>query len=79
MTQKVKLDAKREGRTVSDKDAQTACSTVCPTNALVFGDVNDKSSEVSELKQDARKYYLLEALYTSPSVFYHTKIRNTKA
>ena len=79
MTQKVKLDAKREGRTVSDKDAQTACSTVCPTNALVFGDVNDKSSEVSELKQDARKYYLLEALNTSPSVFYHTKIRNTKA
>jgi len=62
-----------------DKDAQTACSTACPTNALVFGDVNDESSEVRALKSDERQYSLLEELNTSPSVFYQTKIRNRKA
>ena len=79
MTQKVKLDAKREGRKVRDEDAQTACSTVCPTNALVFGDVNDPNSEIKKQKEEPTQYDLLEALNTAPSVFYHTKIRNTKA
>jgi len=79
MTQKVKLDAKRDGRTVTDEEAQTACSTACPTNALVFGDVNDKTSEVKALKEQETRYSLLEALNTAPSVFYHTKIRNKKA
>lgn len=79
MIQKTKLDAKRDGRKVLDKDAQTACSIACPTNALVFGDVNDESSEVRTLKSDERKYFLLEAINTAPSVFYQTKIRNRKA
>lgn len=79
MIQKVKLDAKRDGRKVLDKEAQTACSVACPTNALVFGDVNDTSSEVSTLKEDERQYYLLEEINTAPSVFYQTKIRNRKA
>jgi molybdopterin-containing oxidoreductase family iron-sulfur binding subunit len=59
--------------------AETACSIACPTNALVFGDVNDESSEVKQLKSDERRYFLLEALNTAPSVFYQTKIRNRKA
>jgi molybdopterin-containing oxidoreductase family iron-sulfur binding subunit len=79
MIQKTKLDAKNAGKKVADIDAQTACSIACPTNAMVFGDVNDKSSEVSKLKEDDRQYYLLEALNTAPSVFYQTKIRNKKA
>jgi len=79
MIQKTKLDAKRDGRKVLDKDAQTACSTACPTNALVFGDVNDESSEIRTLKSDERQYYLLEEINTAPSVFYQTKIRNRKA
>jgi molybdopterin-containing oxidoreductase family iron-sulfur binding subunit len=79
MIQKTKLDAKRDGRKVLDKDAQTACSIACPTNALVFGDVNDESSEVKQLKSDERRYFLLEAINTAPSVFYQTKIRNRKA
>ncbi|MGC6428173.1 MAG: TAT-variant-translocated molybdopterin oxidoreductase [Flavobacteriales bacterium] len=79
MTQKFKLDAKREGRKVRDEETHTACSVVCPTNALVFGDVNDTESEIKKQKEEPTQYYLLEALNTAPSVFYHTKIRNTKA
>ena len=35
------MDAKKAGQTVRDEDAQTACSSACPTNAIVFRDVND--------------------------------------
>ncbi|MBC8464390.1 MAG: 4Fe-4S dicluster domain-containing protein, partial [Bacteroidetes bacterium] len=79
MIQKTKLDAKKAGRKVADVDAEVACSVACPTNAMVFGDVNDKESEVSKLKADDRQYDLLEILNTAPSVFYQTKIRNKKA
>ena len=74
--QEIKLDAKKAGRRVRDEDAQTACSSACPTNAIVFGDVNDELHQIQEMKKDARAYKLLEHLNTDPSVFYQTKIRN---
>ena len=79
MIQKTKLDAKKSGSLVSDEDAQTACSIACPTNAMVFGDVNNESHAISDLKKNERQYYLLEEINTEPSVFYQTKIRNKKA
>jgi len=74
--QEIKLDAKKAGNTVRDEDAQTACSSACPTNAIVFGDVNDDSHQIQTLKKTPRAYKLLEHLNTDPSVFYQTKIRN---
>ncbi len=74
--QEIKLDAKNSGTRVRDEDAQTACSSACPTNAIVFGDVNDETHEVQSLKKEERAYTLLEHLNTAPSVFYQTKIRN---
>jgi len=74
--QEIKLDAKKAGTRVTDADAQTACSSACPTNAIVFGDVNDDSHKIQTLKKDPRAYKLLELLNTDPSVFYQTKIRN---
>ena len=74
--QEVKLTAKREGRPVRDGEAQTACSSSCSTNALVFGDSNNKESEVWKLRNDERAYDLLDHLNVNPSVFYQTKIRN---
>ena len=74
--QEIKLTAKKNGEKVSDSDAQTACSSVCSTNAIVFGDANDASHDIHNLKQDPRKYDLLDHLNVAPSVFYQTKIRN---
>jgi molybdopterin-containing oxidoreductase family iron-sulfur binding subunit len=74
--QEIKLDAKKAGARVRDEDAQTACSSACPTNAIVFGDVNDDTHQVQTLKKEERAYKLLEHLNTDPSVFYQTKIRN---
>ncbi len=76
-TQKSILDAKRDGRTVKDEEFQTACSAACSNGAIVFGDINNAESEVSELKKSERVYHLLESVGTRPNVFYHVKVRNT--
>jgi molybdopterin-containing oxidoreductase family iron-sulfur binding subunit len=46
MLQKVKLDAKKDGRKLRVGEAQTACSIACDTGALTFGDVLDEKSDV---------------------------------
>ena len=50
----------------------------CPTNAINFGNVNDKESEVSKARlDDTRNFYVLEQLHVLPNVSYLAKIRNT--
>jgi len=73
------LTAKKEGRPVKDEEFQTACSSACPTGAMVFGDVNDKQSEVALITEDERAFHLLAEVGTKPNVFYHLKVRNTEA
>lgn len=77
MTQKTILDAKRDGRAVKPNEFKTACSAACSSGAMVFGDINDKESDISALKDDNRAYHLLEAVGTRPNVVYQTKVRNT--
>jgi Fe-S-cluster-containing dehydrogenase component len=74
--QAAKLKAKNENRALLVNEVQTACSQSCPANAIVFGDLNDKESEMSNLISSGRRYNLLEELYTKPSVNYLTKIKN---
>ncbi|HDZ15093.1 hypothetical protein LCGC14_1534050, partial [marine sediment metagenome] len=57
-TQKTILDAKRDGRVIEDGEFQTACSLACGPGAIVFGDVNDKESKVSELVESDRMYHM---------------------
>tara|TARA_B110000977_G_scaffold184693_1_gene248748 strand:- start:12 stop:3107 length:3096 start_codon:yes stop_codon:yes gene_type:complete len=76
MLQKVKLDAKKDGRKVRTGEAQTACSIACDTGALTFGDVLDEKSDVFTESKSPRAYHLLEELNTAPSVWYQTKVRN---
>ena len=76
MTQKTILDAKLEGRQIKDGEFQTACSAACTSGAMTFGDINDKESEVAQLKENDRMYHLLEHVGTKPNVMYQTKVRN---
>ena len=76
MTQATILKAKNEGRLVKDGEFQTACSNACTSGAMVFGDVNDKESQVAKLAEDKRAYHLLEHIGTKPNVVYHVKVRN---
>jgi Fe-S-cluster-containing dehydrogenase component len=61
---------------VRDGEIVTACQASCPTQAIVFGDLNDPNSRVSQALKDQRHYSLLEELNTRPAIQYATKIRN---
>jgi molybdopterin-containing oxidoreductase family iron-sulfur binding subunit len=71
-----KIDAEKENRKVRDGEIQTACQASCPTEAIVFGDINDKKSRVSQLKADPRNYSLLADLNTRPRTTYMANLRN---
>ncbi len=75
--QEWKLKAKLENRTLKDGEIIPACAQACPAEAIVFGDLNDPDSRVSQLFKDERNYHLLEELHTLPSTGYLTRIRNT--
>ncbi|MCC6395527.1 MAG: 4Fe-4S dicluster domain-containing protein [Bacteroidetes bacterium] len=74
--QGAKIRAKREGRPLNDGDAQPACAQSCPARAIIFGDVNDPSSEISKTLSSPRHYRVLEELGVRPSVGYLTLVRN---
>ena len=67
-------DAEREGRGLPDGELQPACVQACPTDTLVFGDLNDPNSRVSRLAKDSRHYRLRESLGTEPNVIYLKKV-----
>ncbi len=78
--QEAKLTAKKDSRPLVDSDIQTACQQACSTDAIVFGNVNDKKSAVNQLRtKDGvnRTYYVLEQLHILPNVSYMAKVRNT--
>jgi MoCo/4Fe-4S cofactor protein with predicted Tat translocation signal len=74
--QGAKIQSELEGRKVRDGEIVTACQAVCPTEAIVFGDVNDPNSRVSKLKAEQRNYSLLGELNTKPRTTYLTALRN---
>lgn len=70
---KAKDHAKDENRTVRDGEITPACAQTCPTNAITFGNILDKESEVYKKSQADRKFRVLESLGTSPAVHYLRK------
>jgi molybdopterin-containing oxidoreductase family iron-sulfur binding subunit len=74
--QNAKIQAELEDRKVYDGEIVTACQAVCPTEAIVFGDVNDPTSRVSKLKQSERNYSLLGELNTKPRTTYLSQLKN---
>ena len=77
--QEGKARAKKENREVKDGDVKTACQQSCPAEAIVFGDLNDSHSKVSQAFHAKNSYALLDDLLnTKPAVKYKTKVRNIK-
>ena len=71
--------AKLEDREIRDGEIVTACQSACPTNAIVFGNINDANSEVSKRKASPLNYPLLAELNARPRTTYIAVVRNPNA
>jgi molybdopterin-containing oxidoreductase family iron-sulfur binding subunit len=74
--QEVKIQTEKEGRRAYDGEIRTACQQVCPTEAITFGDLNDRNSKVAKLQALRRNYGLLDELNTRPRTTYLGYVRN---
>jgi MoCo/4Fe-4S cofactor protein with predicted Tat translocation signal len=71
-----KIDAQKQNRPVRDGEIVTACQGACPAQAIVFGNLRDKSSHVTKTKASPLNYSLLAELNTLPRTTYLARIRN---
>jgi molybdopterin-containing oxidoreductase family iron-sulfur binding subunit len=72
-----KQKATQERRKVNGNNITTACQDACSTNAIIFGDMYDKESEVSKYREHDLGYFVLEEIKVRPNVTYFAKLRNT--
>ena len=68
--------ARREKRAIRDGEIVTACQAACPTEAIVFGDINDENAHVAQARREPHEYKLLEELDTRPRTSYLAAVRN---
>ncbi|MCS6970925.1 MAG: 4Fe-4S dicluster domain-containing protein [Planctomycetota bacterium] len=70
----------RRHQRLPDGFLTTACAQACPTEAIVWGDLNDPEARVSALGEDPRAYRALDAeSNTRPKIAYLAKLRHRPA
>jgi molybdopterin-containing oxidoreductase family iron-sulfur binding subunit len=69
-----RIDAAKADRPIRDGEIRTACEQACPLEAIVFGDVADRSSRVAALKLEPACYSLLGELNTRPRTTYLARV-----
>jgi len=75
IAQKVKAGASGDIE-VPDGMIKTACQQACPADAIVFGNLKDPNSRVSQLKRLDRDFQVLEFLNVKPRTTYLARVRN---
>ena len=71
-----KIDSERQGRPVKDGEILTACQQTCPTEAIIFGNINDPNSRVAKMKAEKHNYGMLAEINTRPRTTYLASLRN---
>ena len=71
-----RVAAKLDDREIRDGEVVTACQSACPTEAIVFGNINDPNSRVARLKASSLNYALLAELNSRPRTTYMAIVRN---
>jgi molybdopterin-containing oxidoreductase family iron-sulfur binding subunit len=71
-----KIEADKENREIRDGEIVTACQQACPTNAITFGNINDKNSRVYKIKNQPRNYGVVADLNTRPRTTYIAEVTN---
>ncbi|QHS52634.1 TAT-variant-translocated molybdopterin oxidoreductase [Edaphobacter sp. 12200R-103] len=71
-----KITADKENRAIRDGEIVTACQQACPTDAIVFGNINDKTSKVYQRKATERDYAVLGDLNYRPRTTYTAGVIN---
>ena len=72
-----RVAAKLEDRQIRDGEVVTACQSACPTEAIVFGNINDPQQPRVAAEGRARcNYALLAELNTRPRTTYLAIVRN---
>jgi molybdopterin-containing oxidoreductase family iron-sulfur binding subunit len=71
-----RIQAEKEDRPIRDGEVLTACQAACPTNAIVFGNLNDPTSQVTRQRSLPRNYTLLAELNTRPRTTYLATVPN---
>jgi molybdopterin-containing oxidoreductase family iron-sulfur binding subunit len=74
--EEAKIEVQKENRTIRDGDVFTACQSSCPTDAIIFGNLNEEGSRVRKLLEHPLSYSLLAELSTSPRIKYMAQLRN---
>ena len=73
---RARIEAKKAQRPLRDGEVLTACQQVCPTEAIVFGDIKNPQAAVSQLKAQPLNYTLLAELNTRPRTSYLARLKN---
>jgi molybdopterin-containing oxidoreductase family iron-sulfur binding subunit len=73
-----RITAEKQQRPLRDGNVVTACQAVCPAQAIVFGNIKDQASAVSEAKRDPRNYSLLKEENTRPRTTYLAEIDDSE-
>ena len=68
--------SQNERRPIRAGEVVTACQSACPTNAIIFGDLNNEEAEVVQDKRSVLNYGVLTELNTQPRTTYLTKLSN---